>query len=115
MHAPHLFGSLVVVASSHATATADFSRFPNMTEQDVWWRLRPEVDEHTANKIGLTIDYLPTSRFATYCEEPKSREALAQVVTFHGNCKLRLRFKLVNLSYTIQYRDDAVAEFGMSP
>lgn len=86
-----------------------------MTEQDVWWRLRPEVDVHTANEIGLTMKYLPTSRFATYCEEPKSREALTRVVTFHGNCKFKLRFKLANLSHMIKCRDDAVAEFGIPP
>lgn len=58
-------------------------RWPELDDQQVFARIRPEVDEFTRKSINLHVAYLPPLEFGSFCEPTENVENL---LTIHGDC-----------------------------
>ncbi|CAI5989503.1 unnamed protein product [Closterium sp. NIES-65] len=75
------------------------TRFPGIHDQDAFTRVRPEADPYTRDTLHpytrdtlrLSVHYLPTDRFGSFCQIGR---LLRRLVTVHANCCLGLEGKM---------------------
>ncbi|CAI5966026.1 unnamed protein product [Closterium sp. NIES-65] len=67
------------------------TRFPGIHVQDAFTRVRPEADPYTRDTLRLSVHYLPTDRFGSFCQIGR---LLGRLATVHANCCLGLEGKM---------------------
>ncbi|CAI5962482.1 unnamed protein product [Closterium sp. NIES-64] len=72
------------------------TRFPGIHDQDAFTRdaftrVRPEADPYTRDTLRLSVHYLPTDRFGSFCQIGR---LLGRLATVHANCCLGLEGKM---------------------
>ncbi|CAI5987687.1 unnamed protein product [Closterium sp. NIES-64] len=63
----------------------------NAFMRDAFTRVRPEADPYTRDTLRLSVHYLPTDRFGSFCQIGR---LLRRLVTVHANCCLGLEGKM---------------------